>query len=261
MSAPTQLARDLWITRPVPRPDARLRLFCFPHAGGGVAQYRAWVDLLPSSVELLPVRLPGRETRHHEPALRCLADVVEGAVDALASMLDRPAALFGHSMGALVAFEVAHRLRDVGAPHPVHLFVSGRRAPHLSEPGRTIHDLPDADLLDELASRYGPSAIALLRDPELRPVFLPLLRADLQAVEIHSYVPRPPLECPITAFGGTLDARASAAELESWREHTTAAFQVRRFEGDHFFVQPARRELVAEISRALKPALPRPAVQ
>jgi surfactin synthase thioesterase subunit len=182
-----------------------------------------------------------------------MSQLVDQVVDALRGWLDRPFALFGHSMGSTLAFELARRLRAQGAPSPIHLFVSGRRAPHLPDHDSPLHNLSEAALLDELVARYGAASSALLRDPELRPLLLPVLRADLEAVETYTYAVQPPLDCPINAFGGMADPRANAAQLAAWREHTTAAFLMRCFPGDHFYLQPGRVQVLAQVSSALSP--------
>jgi medium-chain acyl-[acyl-carrier-protein] hydrolase len=241
------VATQLWITRPVPVRSPRLRLFCFPHVGSGAAQFRAWADLLPNSVEVCAVRLPGRETRMREPALTRLSDIVAATREAMLPLLDVRFAMFGHSMGALLAFEIARSLAAAGDPVPQHLIVSARRAPYLPEPEAPMHKLDEPRFVAELARRYGPQSTLLLDDPELRALFLPVLRADFEAVETYSYVPGEKLPCPITALGGLDDARATEAELSAWRTLTRSNFTLHRFAGDHFFHQALRRQVVARI--------------
>lgn len=236
---------------PAVLPEAGLRLFCFPHAGVGASAYRAWPDLLPKAeIGVCPVQLPGRENRLGEPAARDVGQLVDALFSEVADRLDRPFALFGHSLGALVAFEFARLLRDRGAPLPVHLFVSGRIAPQLADPREKLNDLPDAGLRARLAELGGiPSAV--LDDPDLLTLLLPLLRADLAVNENYRYRPGPPLPVPITAFGGARDPKVSAVELRAWAEQTSGQFTDRMLPGGHFFVQESVRSLLGHLVTGL----------
>jgi medium-chain acyl-[acyl-carrier-protein] hydrolase len=247
-----------WVIRPAPRAHARLRLFCFPSAGGGAAQYRPWVQQLPDDIELCAVQLPGRESRLREAPQRRLAPIVAAAGDALAPLLDIPCALFGHSMGALLAFEVAHRLRRQGLL-PLHLFVSGRRAPQLPDPDPALHALEEAAFVREIVRRYNGIPRVILEDAEMLQLFLPTLRADLEVIETYIHAGEEPLPCPITAFGGLDDGRARHADLEAWRAQTTRSFRSRQFPGDHFYLQSQRSALLAEIAETLAGGAPQPA--
>ncbi|GAA4552121.1 thioesterase II family protein [Amycolatopsis samaneae] len=240
---------------PAASPVEGMRLFCFPHAGAGASAYRAWTGpLARSGIAVCPVQLPGRENRMGEPAFRAVEPLVDALVMGLADRLVPPFALFGHSMGALVAFELAHALRERGAPLPAQLFVSGRIAPQLTDPRGKLHDLSDAELGARLAELDGMPA-ALLADPEVLAFLLPLLRADLAVNEDYRYSPRPPLPMPITAFGGTGDPKVTEAELRAWAEQTDAAFAAHSLPGGHFFVQESMRSLLGflavELSRTL----------
>lgn len=231
-----------WITRPRPRPGAPLRLFCLPHAGGGASSFRPWADVLPAEVEVCPVQLPGREARMGEPAIDRMEPLVEALSEALRPFDDEPFALFGHSNGALIAFELARRLRREGRHGPVHLFASGRRAPHVPNPRRTVAHLPDDEFLAEMRE-LGGTPEEVLAHPELMRILLPLLRADVRLNETYAFAADAPLACPITAYGGLGDPKAPREDVEAWREHTAADFTLRFFPGDHFFVF-ARRDLV-----------------
>lgn len=244
-----------WIARPHPNPAARLRLFCVPYAGGDDALFRGWWQELPADVEVCPIRLPGRAGRRVPPFSR-IAPLVRALADALEPELARPYALYGHSMGARIAFELAREQRRRGRPEPALLAVSGRRAPHL--PDRDpLHALPEDQLIARLR-RLGGTPEAILREPELMALFLPILRADLAVNEADDLPSEAPLACPIAAFGGTHDDRCRQSELEAWRDHTRGAFSAESFSGGHFFVHTARRELLAALARALG-QLPAPA--
>lgn len=245
---------DPWLLKFTPRPQARVRLFCFSSAGSGGAMYRPWLDALPPQVELCAVQLPGRENRLREKPFTALSSLVEALVPALLPRLDRPFALFGHSMGAMVAFELARRLQDAGAPQPAHLLVSGRRAPHLPETEAPMHRLGDEALVAEIERRYGGIPAEVRQHRDLMELLLPGLRADMTAVETHTFVPGETLRCPITAFGGASDPRATPEQLSAWSTHTSRVHRMRLFPGGHFYLHDAtvRAALVGEIADAME---------
>ncbi len=242
-----------WLLRTAPRPSARARLFCFSNAGVGASVYRRWPAGLPEALEVCAVQLPGRETRFREPAMTSLPAIVEALVPALLPELDRPFAFFGHSMGAVVANEVARALDARGAPQPRHLFASARRPPHIPGPESHLHPLPDDAFIAEIGRRYGGIPPEVLQHADLMALLLPSLRADIMALETHLPRPRPPLSCPITAFGGSDDRLTPREHLDAWRGETTAAFRVRVFPGGHFYLDTSRAELLADIAATLAP--------
>ena len=188
-----------WLVRMKPRPAARLRLLCVPYAGVGPSAYRRWSDALPSDIEVGAVHLPGREGRLREPALTGLEPLIDVTAEGLKPFLDRPFALFGHSMGALVAFELARRFRAEGWGEPTHLFVSGRRAPQVPPRHPDIAHLPDAEFVEEIRRRYNGIPDEVLRHPDLLALLLPGLRADLTLIE--AYVHRPGRAAPVPGLG------------------------------------------------------------
>jgi surfactin synthase thioesterase subunit len=254
-----------------PSRDAPLRLFCFPHAGAGAGAYRPWsATLARAGIDVCPVQPPGREGRFREAPYDAVGPLVDDLAPVLEPYLDRPYALFGHSMGALIAFELAHRLREIAAP--VHLFVSGRIAPQLRDPRPRLYDLPDAQLIARLRALGGiPSG--LLDARELIAMQLPLLRADLALNERYEYpaVPseapgpsvgaktrglRRSLDVPLSAYGGVSDPKVSADELRAWHEQTTGLFRVQLLAGGHFFVQTAQPVLLRSVAAALGAGVP-----
>lgn len=239
-----------WISRAHPHPAARLRLYCVPYAGGNDGMFRTWWQELPGDVEVCAVRLPGRDERRREPLVSRSTLLVQALADALGPAAAQPYALYGHSMGARVAFELARELRRRGHPEPTLLAVSGRRAPHLPERD-PLHALP-TDLLVTRLRALGGLPDVVLAEPELMAMFLPILRADLAVNEIDAYRPDEPLTCPIVAFGGERDDRCRRDELCAWRDHTRGAFAFEIYPGGHFFVNTARRDLLAALSRALE---------
>jgi len=243
---------DRWITRPRPLPRARFRLFCLPHAGGGASAFRGWADTFSDDVEVRPVQLPGRENRIAEPAFDRLEPLVQALADAVEPWLDLPFALFGHSNGALIGFELARALRARLRPGPAHLFASGRRAPDLPADRASIHPLPEPAFLAELQTLGGISP-ALLEHRELLALLVPTLRADVAVHETYAYREEPALECPITAYGGVADPRASRVQLEGWARHTAGPFVLRLFPGGHFYLQDDREALLRTLASDLAP--------
>jgi medium-chain acyl-[acyl-carrier-protein] hydrolase len=241
---------DSWIDYPAPRASA-VRMFCVPYAGGGPAVYRHWPAAIPG-VELGAVRLPGRDRRIDERPHRSLPTMVGQLADALARHLDRPYALFGHSIGARIAFELARELRRRGRPGPLVLFASGSRPPHRSR-WASLHDLDDESLCRWLVSTGGMSDW-LLADAELRGTLLPVLRADLELEVGVMYADEPPLACPILAFGGADDPEAPPSFMDEWRRHTTAQFALRVLPGGHFFIRQHYRTILDEVSRHIQAA-------
>lgn len=239
-----------WVKFPKPNPQAKLRLFCFPYAGGGALSFRAWQDSLPHTVEVCPIELPGRGTRLLEPPFTRLEPLTQEIAHALLPHLDKPFAFFGHSMGGLVSFELARLLcREYGSS-PVHLFVSCRRAPQVPDPNPPIHTLPEPEFLEELR-RLNGTPEAVLENTELMQLLLPILRADFEVIETYVYAPEPPLECGITAFGGLQDRKVSYDDLEVWREQTSDSFSVQMLPGDHFFINSSQPLLLQALSRKL----------
>lgn len=240
-----------WIVRMKPRNAARRRLLCVPYAGVGPSAYRRWADALPADIEVGVLHLPGREGRLRETPFTRIEPLIDAASIALRPYLDLPFAMFGHSMGALVAFELARRFRDDEGSMPTHLFVSGRRAPHLPPRHPAITHLPDSEFVREIRRRYNGIPDEVMQHPDLLALLLPGLRADLSVIETYVHRPGRALDCPIVAFGGVKDPEATEAELVEWRQQTTAALSIRMFQGGHFFVQSAHEELMRTLSEEL----------
>lgn len=253
-----------WIAR-MPGPDdnaAALRLLCFPYAGGAAHVYADWRQFLPQQIVLQAVQLPGRGARFRETPLRRIEEMALGVVGALQHDTDpRPLVFFGHSMGALVAFETARLLRRSGLPLPRRLLLSGYIAPHLGYPEPPMHALPDDEFSERLRNYEGTPA-EVLQHPELLSLLMPMVRADFAAVETHAHQHESPLPCPITAFGGRGDEMIAESAIDAWREHTRGAFSMHMLDGGHFFLHTAREALlarvVAELERELRPAPARP---
>lgn len=243
-----------WLSCPRPVPGAGLRLFCFPYSGGAASVYYPWAEVMPAAIEVCPVQLPGHGTRLSEPLHTRLGPLVEAVAGALAPYLDRPFAFFGHSMGALIGFELARLLRRTRGLLPTHLFVSANSAPQLPDRNPPLHQLPEPEFLSKLRELNGTPE-EVLRHAELRQLLFPILRADFAVCETYEYRPDAALACPISAFGGLGDSYVNREELAGWREQTTATFSVRMFPGDHFYLNTARPYLLQAVARDLDTSL------
>lgn len=215
------------------RPTAVL-LFCFPYAGGNAATYRDWTSARMRGIHAAAAHLPGRADRILEAPIRDTGPLVRALLEAVRPFTNRRYAFFGHSMGALIAFELARALRGKGLRGPERLLVSARRAPHLRNRTPAIHDLPQLEFLRELRNLEGTPE-SFFGDPELLDLMLPVLRADFELCHCYRFEPGEPLDCPITAYGGTEDSAVSQQDLEAWRRHTQAEFRLHMLPGGHFF--------------------------
>jgi medium-chain acyl-[acyl-carrier-protein] hydrolase len=240
-----------WLSCLRPDPGAKVRLFCLPYAGAGGSIYRNWSARLAGVAEVCPILLPGREARFRDRPHTQMQSLVAAMAEGIASQLRRPFALFGHSMGALIAFELARRIaRDRGVS-PACLFVSGSRPPDAVWTESPVHSLPDREFLDCLHGRYHAIPAAVRENRELAEIVLPALRADFAILETYRYEDGTRLDCPIVAYGGIQDDTVTCEELESWGRYTAKGFKGRRLPGDHFFLRTAEAELLADLSRHL----------
>ncbi|HEY3142688.1 MAG TPA: alpha/beta fold hydrolase [Acidimicrobiales bacterium] len=230
-------------------PSARRRLVCFPHAGGAATYFAPLAKAMPGSIDVLALQSPGRQERLSERCIDSIEALTEAIVPELDGWLDGPFALFGHSMGAIVAFEVARALEQQQGLVPVDLFVSGRRAPSTSR-DEHVHRGGDRALINEV-TRLGGTPRQLLDDEEVRQMMLPALRGDYKAIETYVWQPGPPLTCSISALVGESDPLTTEAEAAAWRTHTTGAFDLRTFRGGHFYLAGHLPELVALLSDKL----------
>jgi medium-chain acyl-[acyl-carrier-protein] hydrolase len=247
--------RNPWLHRESRSIAPALRLFCFPYAGGHAQIFRTWPAGLSSHIEVCPVQLPGRGRRFAEPLVSGLVELARASVEGLAAEWTGRVAFFGHSMGALLAFEAARLLESQYKISPVLLMVAGARAPHVARQDRNVAELPEEEFIDELRRGYGtPPEVTANR--ELLGLVLPVLRADFRNVETYRYAPGPRLACPLVAFGGLADPGAPPEDLRAWEQHTAAGFSCCFLPGDHFFVQSQTESLLREISLRLESAAP-----
>lgn len=244
-----------WFRRYRPASGARMRLVCLPHGGGGASFFRCWALAVPPAVETLSVQYPGREDRAREPAVEVMSVLADEIAVALDEDGDLPIALFGHSMGAAVAFEVARLLETRGRP-AVRLFVSGRGAPQLVRPA-TKHLLDDSALWDDVLA-LGGTHETLGANAELRALVLPTLRSDYRLIETYRLDPlAAPLQTPITGFVGAEDPEAPVDDVASWSQQTRSAFELRVFPGHHFYLVEQRRRVLDEVLALLAVDQPR----
>lgn len=251
---PLKSAPAKWIVCPAPDDGARLRLFCFAYAGGGASVFYPWKGMLPPGVELCALQMPGREVRLAERPIVEWPALVAQLEEALEPWINRPFAFFGHSLGAVIAFEVARALRHRGRPEPLHLFLSGRSAPQLPPDRQPVHALPDPEFIAEVG-RLNGTPEEVLRNAELMELLIPVLRADFCLSESYRYCDEPALSAPISAYGGWKDEDTPSEKVAAWREQTLGPFRQTMFSGGHFFLNENRRELLAELSDELHETL------
>jgi surfactin synthase thioesterase subunit len=247
-----------WLGRP-PRPDAEVLLLCFPCAGKGASMYGRWAERLRPRIDVLPVLLAGRETRITDRPATDLPELADDIAGALVPLLDRRFAVFGHSMGSVLGFEVVRRLEGQGK-QAARLFVSGRPAPQVPAEGLGVTGLSDERLVEVVQHAYGGIPDALREDRGLLSLLLPALRADLTMLEAYRYTPDAKIPCGITAFFGADDTLTDAGAVAAWREQASAGFRMREFPGGHFYLNACRDDLLAEIETDLRqPAVSTPA--
>ena len=232
--------KNRWLICPQPNSSATAHLFLFPYAGGAPSSFNKWASEFPNYIEVNTVHYPGRGSRYNESPIKELSVLVEEIKNAIQPELDKPFFFFGHSLGAVLAFEVARRIN----PQPQILFVSACGAPHVPNPNAPIHNLPDSEFIKSLQELNGlPAEVS--NNAELMELLLPTLRADFEAIENYKYVSREHrLDCPVIAFGGENDFHVDHARLDAWEHHTNGSFKSKIFPGDHFFINTARRLVI-----------------
>lgn len=246
----TTLDTQRWLRRVNSNPQASLRCFCLPYAGGNARLFQSWGQRLPASIEVCALELPGHGARLTEPPLDRMDKMLRAIAQVIQPLCDRPYVLFGHSMGALIGFELARYCRRHSLPMPAHLYVSGHRAPQLPDPEPPVHTLPDVAFREKLTRLQGTDPAVLAND-EFMALLLPMLRADFALCETYTYVAEPPLPCPITAFGGTRDPATQRGRLRAWRLQTQAKFTQHVLPGNHFFIHAAETALLHHLKSSL----------
>ncbi|MBN8579021.1 MAG: thioesterase [Anaerolineae bacterium] len=234
------MKNNRWLVCPQPNSSATARLFLFPYAGGAPSSFNKWAAEFPKDIEVSIAHYPGRGSRFNEPPIKELLVLVEEITNAIQPELGKPFFFFGHSLGAVLAFEVARRIR----PQPQILFVSACGAPHVPNPNRPIYALSDSEFIKSLQELNGLPA-EVVSNAELMELLIPALRADFEAVENYQYTSNDRrLECPIVAFGGSDDSHVDRARLDNWDHHTNGSFKSKIFQGDHFFINTTRQSVI-----------------
>lgn len=239
----------LWISGVGLCPEARLRLICFPAAGASPAMYRSWARALSPDFEVCPVVLPGRDRRLREAPKRSMTELIDEIAVHLPSLADRSLAVFGHSLGAWIGYELVRRLEEEGRVAIEHLIVAACAAPQVGDRRAPLHSLPEAEFIAAVRE-FGGTPPAVFESVELLSLALPVLRADFELYETYVYRERGPLECGISAWGGVEDTSVSPPALEAWREQSSQTFDLELFPGGHFFLEP-NEHLVLERLQSL----------
>lgn len=240
-----------WLIRYRRNNDAALRLFCFHCAGGSASEFRSWPALLPVTIELVAVQLPGREGRVKEAFVTSMEDLIGGVIEPMQPLLDKPYVVFGHSLGALGGFEVIRELRRRGLQPPLLFIAAGRRGPQVPKKEPLIAALPEHEFIAELRKDYGDHIGHVLDSAELREAFIPQIRADFALSEAYRFHDEQPLDCPMVAFAGVSEDDLEADELNAWSVHTSRNFRSRRFPGDHFFIRKSQALVIDAIRQEI----------
>lgn len=231
--------------------NARLNLICFPYAGGGAQLFNSWqTGLVTSELQVCAVQYPGRGSRVREEAFTDCKALVAAFIPHLLPILNKPFALFGHSMGAIIAFEVARVLQEEYGLRAEHLIASGRRAPQIPMTDRLTYNLPHKEFTEELR-RLNGTPTEVLDHPELMQLMIGIIRADFTLTQTYHYSPGPQLNCPLSVFGGLNDTDVSREQLEAWCEQTSNNCSLQMFEGDHFFIQTNQAPVLKTVREKL----------
>jgi medium-chain acyl-[acyl-carrier-protein] hydrolase len=240
-----------WFISDKPRAETSLRLFCFPYAGGGASIFYDWSKYLPKDISVMAIQMPGHESRMAEELISDINLIIDKLAIAIAPYLGKPYIFYGHSLGALISFELARRLNKINAPLPKHFIVSGRAAPHTPSKKGIIHNLSDQEFIIKLKEYNGLPDI-ILHNQELLDLFLPIIRADFKLSEGYLYKEDTPLPVPITALAGQDDNNIIIENVALWNKHTTKNFKEYVLPGDHFFIKTECEAVLKIIKDVIK---------
>ena len=244
-----------WFICHSPNALARLRLFCFPYAGGGSSSYCSWSRDLPSEIEIIGVQMPGLEGRSVDATVSSVPSLVQALIEVISKEFSKAFAFFGHSLGAFIGFELGRQLRKHYQCEPVHFFASGIRAPQIPPSNPPINHLPDSAFVQELARRYNYIPEEILQSPGMLEQLLPGLRASFRMYESYRFSNGEPFDCPITVFGGLQDDTVDRADLEAWRCQTKRTFSLHMIPGNHLFIHFEREHFLRTLSDQIKKIL------
>jgi surfactin synthase thioesterase subunit len=231
---------------------ARIRLFCFPYAGGSASVFVRWGSLLPPDIDVCPIQLPGRENRLGEACYASVTQTADAAAQGLEPYFDMPFSFFGHSLGALVAYELCQTLQRLGKGGPQHLIVSAHRAPHVALPHEPTWQLDEAQFKSRLQELNGTPK-EVFQHPELLALVLPLLRSDFRLDETYTHgIDRPLLNCPITVVGGRQDSEIPESDLQAWGVVTRGRFELKMIDGDHFFIHTSLTKVAELVNQIMQ---------
>lgn len=248
------LYKNPWFHIKKPAPNAKIRLFCFPYAGGSAQVYQQWCDNLPTGVEVIGVQYPGRNSRFADPLIGRCDEMVSAIMTNIRLSLDKPFVFFGHSNGALISFELARALKQAGVDRQLHHFISAKRAIHLPYNRRKMHDLPHDEFVSELET-LGGTPPEVLANRELMELFLPVLRNDFGIGETFSYQGEHKLACQATLLYGEQDDDVPEVDVLRWQELIEQPVVTRKFSGDHFFINSQQDELLRYLNERLSDML------
>jgi len=240
-----------WVTCPAPNPAAKIRLFCLPFAGGGASAYRQWSKHFSPEIEVCPIQLPGRENRFSEPAIKNAQQLAQQLANQLQMYANKPFAIYGHSMGALLAFETTRVLQRQGLPMPEVLFLGAHRAAHRPPKRKPMHTLDDNAFIQKLQT-FGGFPDEVLASKELVQFLLPTLRADFSLCDSYVFeADDAPLECPMSLFAGEFDEEVTPEDMTDWQIHCAQMAQLHRLDGGHFFLRSHLDALVERMRISL----------
>ncbi|KTD46056.1 Linear gramicidin dehydrogenase LgrE [Legionella quinlivanii] len=248
------MTRSDWLFIPKPLAFPRLRLICFPYAGGNASIYKSWGELLPNNVELIAIQPPGRSNRVSEHAFSDMNELMKDLLPSIKNAIDIPYILFGHSLGSRISFELMCQLNKIGAPLPIHFIASGSRGPYIPCTKKAIYNLPENEFIKELIKLNGTPK-ELLENKELMALLLPTLRADFELS--HKYYPSSEntFNCPLSVLGGTEDTEVTPSDLQSWEASFASSATIHMIPGDHFFIESNRHLVLRKINLIIKECL------
>jgi len=242
---------NLWLPKTYSQGQNRTEVFCLPHAGGGSAIYHRWEKLLPRHLTVVPIKLPGREGRFNETPYDNIESLIHSMSSAIADSIQEPFALYGHSMGGLIAYELAQHLRKHYDKSPRVLFVSASRSPDRFKKDRALHRLPDEEMIQSLIRDFGRGGKTTAAELDMMRAMSDTIRADLKLLETYEHKPQEPLPCPIVGIAATEDHRVTASDVNGWRSFTTARFTMRTMAGHHFFLRQQEKAITDLIASRL----------